>query len=215
MYMKRLLFLIVVVLVLTGCTKIDGNLDSVVNATMSRDNLAVNTVSTGYELYIPTGVIQLLDNDYNQKFKIKDKYVYLYVDTVSYFYKNMLNYKLESDYNYYYKKLQLNDKTGYIGVNKIDNEMFFCKIVYNYSKIEFYSNLEDLPIIMANSLIIQNSIKFNDNLIRLNLESDSNDGREIKYELEKPKDSESTFSKYLQEYVAPDTDEVVELPDED
>jgi len=213
--MRKLMFLVVVALILTGCTKIDSNLDSVVNATMKSENLAVNTVSTGYELYVPTGVMQVLDNEYNQKFKIKDTYIYLYVDTISYYYKNMLNYKLESDYNYYYKMLQLGNKTGYIGINKISDDNFLCEIVYNYSKIEFYSDLIDLPIVMANSLIIQNSIKFNDNLIRLELNNDSNDSREIKYELEKPKDSESTFSKYLQEYVAPDSNEEVELPDED
>ena len=66
---------------------------------------------------------------------------------------------------------------------------------------------------MANSLIIQNSISFNDELIKLGLESNNTDGREVKYELDKPKDSESTFSKYLQEYVA-EEDIKVELPDD-
>ena len=212
--MRKLLFLMLVTLGLTGCMRIGNNLDDVVKATMYKDNLAVNTVSTGYELYIPIGVMQVVDNNYNQKFKIKDKYIYLYVDTVSYYYKNVLNYKMDNNYNYYYKKLQLGDKTGYIGVNKINDDSFFCEIVYNYSKVEFYSDLKDLPIIMSNSLIIQNSIKFNDNIIKLSLDSEVSDGRDIKYELDKPKDSESTFDKYLQEYVAEDTESTVDLPDE-
>lgn len=203
-----------VTLGLTGCMKIGNDLDDVVKATMYKDNLAVNTVSTGYELYIPIGVMQVVDNNYNQKFKIKDKYIYLYVDTVSYYYKNVLNYKMDNNYNYYYKRLQLGNKTGYIGVNKINDDSFFCEIVYNYSKVEFYSDLKDLPIVMSNSLIIQNSIKFNDNIIKLSLDSEVSDGREIKYELDKPKDSESTFDKYLQEYVAEDTETTVDLPDE-
>ena len=38
------------------------------------------------------------------------------------------------------------------------------------------------------------------------------DGREVKYELDKPEDSGSTFSQVLQEYVEPEETDVV-LPD--
>ena len=60
---------------------------------------------------------------------------------------------------------------------------------------------------------MKEEIKFNDELIKLELESNITDGREIKYELDKPVDSESTFSQYLQEYVAEEGMEV-ELPDD-
>ena len=49
--------------------------------------------------------------------------------------------------------------------------------------------------------------------IKVELENSTSDGREVKYELDKPVDSESTFSKYLQEYVAED-DTKVDLPDD-
>lgn len=211
---KRIILFIVIALILTGCTKISDNLDDVVDATMNTSSTAVNTVSTGYELYVPIGVKQVADSDYNQKFKIRNQYVYLYVDTVSYYYKNTLNYKSEENYSYYFKQLNFNDKTGYIGINKLENDEYFCEIVYNYSKIEFYVNSEDLKFVLTNSLIIQNSIKFNDNLIAIELESKLDDGREIKYQLDKPSNTESTFSQYLQEYVTED-DSQVELPDED
>lgn len=197
---------------MTGCTKIDGNIDNIISATMTEKVTSVNTVSTGYELYVPIGVKQLVDNEYNQKFKIKNTHVYLYVDTVSYYYKNSLNYKSDGDYNYYYKEISLDGKTGYVGINKLDDGSFFVEIVYNYSKIEFYSSEDDMPIVMSNSLIIVNSIQYNDNLIKLELDNASGDSREVKYELDKPKDSESTFSQYLQEYVEEERKEVV-LPD--
>ena len=197
MYRKKFMFFVVFVLLLTGCTKITNNLDDVVNAILVDSKIKANTVSTGYELYIPTGVNQVKDREYNQKFKIKDRYVYLYVDTIS----------------YYYKEISLNDKTGYIGINKGDDNLYFCEIIYNYSKIEFYSDLDDLPVILANALIMQKSIKYNDNLIKMELESNISDGRELKYELDSPKDSKSTFSDYLQEYVSDEKPEV-ELPDE-
>ena len=199
-------------LILTGCTKIDGNIDNIISATMTKEIKGVNTVSTGYELYVPIGVKQLVDNEYNQKFKIRNTYVYLYVDTVSYYYKNGLNLKTNKDYNYYYKDISLNGKNGYIGINELDDGNFFVEIVYNYAKIEFYSDKENMPIIISNSMMIVNSIKFNDNLIKLELENTTSDGRNIKYELDKPKDSESTFSQYLQEYVEEEKTDVV-LPD--
>jgi len=214
MYKKKFISFIVIILLLTGCTKITDNLDEVINSIMANDSSYTNTVSTGYELFIPSGVKQVVDSEYNQKFKIKNRYVYLYVDTISYYYKNSLNYKSDENYNYYYKELLLNGKTGYIGVSKIEENLFFTEIVYNYSKVEFYSDLDELSLIVADALIIQKSIKYNDNLIGLELNNNINDGREIKYELDSPKDVESTFSDYLQEYVPEETEEV-ELPDED
>lgn len=212
MYKKSAILLIIIALMLTGCTKIDGNVDTVVSAVMSKEIKDVNTVSTGYELYIPMGVIQLVDNEYNQKFKIRDTHVYMYVDTISYYYKNSLNFKKDGSYNYYYKEIVLNNKTGYIGINKLDDGNFFVEIVYNYSKMEFYANEEDLQVLLANSLIIIKSVRYNDSLIKMELDKTASDGREVKYELDKPEDSESTFSQYLQEYVEPEEEEVV-LPD--
>ena len=212
MYRKKVMLLIIIALLLTGCTKIDNNIDNIISATMMKEINNVNTVSTGYELYIPMGVIQLVDNEYNQKFKIRDTHVYLYVDTISYYYKNNLNYKNEESYNYYYKEININNKTGYIGINKLDDNSFFVMIVYNYSKVEFYASEEDMPVILADSLIIVNNIRYNDNLIKIELDKTASEGREVKYELDKPDSSESTFSQYLQEYVEPEEEEVV-LPD--
>lgn len=212
MYRKKVMLLIIIALLLTGCTKIDSNIDNIVNATMMREVNTVNTVSTGYQLYIPMGVIQLVDNEYNQKLKMRDTHVYLYVDTISYYYKSSLNYKNGESYNYYYKEISFNNETGYIGINELETGNFFVTIVYNYAKIEFYACEEDLPVILANSLIILNSVKYNDNLIKIELDKTANEGREITYELDKPDNSESTFSQYLQEYVEPEIEDVV-LPD--
>lgn len=214
MYKKRVILLVMVALILTGCTRINNDIDNIIDVTMSKEIKDVNTVSTGYELYVPVGVIQLVDNEYNQKFKVRNTHVYLYVDIVSYYYKNSLNYRSDGDYNYYYKEINLNGKTGYIGINKLDDGNFFVEIVYNYSKIEFYSSYNDMSVIVANSLMIVNSIKYNDNLIKIELDGATSDGREVKYELDKPKDSESTFSQYLQEYVDEEEKNVV-LPDEE
>ena len=137
----------------------------------------------------------------------------MYVDTISYYYKNMLNYKSADSYNFYYRELSLNNKTGYIGIDKKEDDLYFAEVVYNYSKVEFYAKYDELPLILANALLIQRSIKYNDNLIDLELSNSNNDGREIKYELDGPKDNQSTFSDVLQEYIPEETPEVV-LPDD-
>ena len=212
MHKKKLILLVFIIVLLTGCIKIDNNLDEIVDTIMNSKIDYVNTVSTGYELYIPTGVKQDKDNEYNQKFKIKDSYVYLYVDTISYYYKNTLNYQSHDNYDYYFKELSSNND-GYIGINKVEDDLYFITIVYNYSKIEFYSPMSDMDTIIANSLIIIKSIKFNDTLINKELENDTSEGREIKYELDSPKDSQSTFSDVLQEYVAEEDEEII-LPED-
>ena len=212
MYKRRVIFLIIITLIMTGCTKLDKDVDNIVNSTIVKNVDRVNTVSTGYELYIPMGVRQLVDNEYNQKLKIKDTDVYLYVDTVSYYYKNKLNHKSDESYNYYYREVNFNDKNGYIGINELDDGNLFVEIIYNYAKIEFYSNEDKLPIILSNCLTVLNSIKYNDNLIAMELKNTTDGGREVKYELDKPKDSESTFYQVLQEFVEEEKSEVV-LPD--
>lgn len=211
MHRTRLIFFVIIILLLSGCTKITNNIDDVVNAALVNNNISANTVSTSYELYIPTGVKQVVDSQYNQKFKIRNRYVYLYVDTVSYYYKNISNYKNGKNYNYYYKELSNDGKYGYIGIDKLDNNLYFCEIIYNYSKMEFYSDIDDLSFILANSIIIQKSIKYNDNLINVELDDNVSDGREVTYELDGPKDNKSMFSDYLQEAVEEEEEEV-ELP---
>lgn len=213
MYRRKLMFLMILVLLMTGCVKITNDLDSVVETVISSRKTSTNTVSMGYELYIPTGVKQSFDSEYNQVLKVRNTNMYLYVDTISYYYKNMLNYKPADSYDYYYRKIANNDKTGYIGINKSDNNLLYGEIVYNYTKIEFYTEPSEVAVVLANALIIQNSIKFNDELISVELENRTNDGRELKYELDSPKDTESTFSDYLQEYV-PEEEVEVELPDD-
>ena len=91
MYRRKLMFLMILVLLMTGCVKITNDLDSVVETVISSRKTSTNTVSMGYELYIPTGVKQSFDSEYNQVLKVRNTNMYLYVDTISYYYKNMLN----------------------------------------------------------------------------------------------------------------------------
>jgi len=210
---KLVLLLILLVLTATGCMKLDNNYDNIISEVMNKESNLVNTVSTGYKLYIPQGVLQVTDNENNEYLVINGCNAYLYVDAVSYYYKNSLNYKSSNSYNYYYKELDVDGKTGYVGINKEESDNYYVVVIFNYGKIEFYAGLEDLPKVLANSLIILRSIEYNDTLITAELSSNVSDGMKVKYELDKPVDSESTFSQYLQEYVDDNEADEVALPD--
>jgi len=209
--MKKILLPLFIILLLTGCSKIDKNTkeySDIVNSILINDNHNVNTASVGYKYYIPIGVDLIYNSDLNKEFKIKDTKLVLYVDIVSYYYKNKLNYEEDNKNIYYYSKI--ND--GYISIVK-NEEYYYLKIIYNYAKVESYVKEEDLIDVIAYSTIILNSITYNDILISNFIEKGVSFGSEITYEIEKPEDSESNFSQYLQEYVQENNEEVnSELP---
>lgn len=211
---KRVFILLIMMFILTGCVKLDHNMDDIINEVMSNKINYSNTVSNGYKFYRPLGVRQISDKDNNQIFNISGVNVFLYVDVVSYYYKNILNYYDNNNYSYYYKKFEYNNALGYLGINKIDSD-YFVKIVYNYSKIEFYCDYDRLDEVTSRALIILNSIIYNDNLLERTLGDSSNTSLEISYQLDGPKGDGSTFSKYLEEYIPTDDvddDNDVELP---
>ena len=136
----------------------------------------------------------------------------MYVDVVSYFYKNSLNYddsKLEN--NYYFESINNFGKTGYISITQEDDN-YFVKMVYNYAKIEFYTNYNDMAKTINISSIILNNITFNDTMIE-NMLDTSSLSNEIVYEIDKPENASSKYSQYLEEYVQEEKQE--ELPDDE
>jgi len=197
--MKKILLPLLIILLLTGCSKIDndtGEYKNIIESILINGNHNVNTASVGYKYYIPIGVNLVYDGNLNKEFKIKNNKVMLYVDIVSYYYKNNLNYEEENNNQYYFSKF--ND--GYISIVENENN-YYLKIIYNYAKIEAYVDKNDLIDIISYSTIILNSITYNDNLISNFIEKGETFGNEIAYELKKPDNSESKFSQYLEEYV--------------
>lgn len=211
--MKKIIIPLLMVIALTGCSKINNkttNYVDVINDIINYDNKKVNTSSYGYNYYLPIGVNVVYDGKLNKEFKVKDNKLMLYVDVVSYFYKNSLNYEFDNTNNYYYSKLN----NGYILINEEDNT-YYLKIIYNYAKIESYVKKEDLVDVISYSTIILNSISYNDNLISNIIEKGENYNNEITYEIDKPNNSESKFREYLQEYVQENKEETNDILPED
>jgi hypothetical protein len=196
-------------ILLTGCTPIkvsDNNYQTLINNVLAYGNNYNNNASVGYKYYLPRGLKVVDNKDYNQTFKYLDNYIYLYVDIVSYYYKNSLNLSDTTTNHYYYSKI--NDK-GYILIDE-EEEGYFLKIVYNYAKIECYSTSKDLNSIITYSMIILNSVNYNDLTIESILNNSSASSSEMNYEIDGP-NSDGTFSQFLEEYIDEEEDL---LPDE-
>lgn len=212
--MKKILMLCLLLLLCTACMKINGTTDyaSMINEITSSKDIKANTTSSGYKYYLPVGISKVYDKDYNHKFKYEDVDIYMYVDVVSYYYHNSLNFKELDTNSYYYYEINNNDKLGYVKVEEKDNN-YFVKIVYNYAKIETSTTGDKLDMVIANSMIILNSIDYNKNLIEKILEDEYNSSAVKEYKIKKPEDAKSKFSEYLSEYVVDDKAEVPDLPD--
>lgn len=212
--MKKIFILAIILILCTGCIKVSNpnNKDIIIDKIVV-NSIKPNTMSMGYKYYLPFGVEKVYDKDYNQKFKLDEDYIYLYVDVVSYYYQNLLNFNEENDNNtYYYKKIINGNKNGYIKITK-ENDLYYLKMVYNYAKIEAYTKERNIEKVLTNSMIIISSIDYNDNLIKQILEDDYSFGAEKEYKIKKPEDAKSKFSEYLSEYVQNEEAGIAELPD--
>lgn len=198
--MRKNLIPLLMILLITGCSKIDSNSTdyiNLVNNVLSYNEKEVNTNSNGYKYYKPIGVTTLYDGELNKEFKVDNTSILLYVDIISYYYKNSLNFENSSlKSSYYFSSFDV----GYIYIDKLEED-YYLEIVYNYAKIEAYVEEDDLVDIINYSTIILNSIVYNDTLISNMVENGISFGGEITYEIDKPSDSNSRFNEYLQEYV--------------
>ena len=122
-------------------------------------------------------------------------------------------YDKDSSDSYYYYKINNNkNKNGYVKITK-DKDKYFMKVVYNYAKIETYVEEYELADILSYSMIILNSINYNDNLIEKILQDDYYSSSFKEYKIKKPEDAESKFSEYLSEYVGEEDSIIPDLPE--
>ena len=136
--MKKItiLGLILLIFISTGCTivRIDTtNIDNIISVVLSKDNTLYNRIGKGYKYYIPRGVLYIDNSELNDKLYSDGIYYYLYIDAVSYFYKNEVEYKENKD-SYYSKKIE-GDKEGYLEINEYEGK-YLINFVYNYATIE-------------------------------------------------------------------------------
>ena len=174
--MKKLIIMILVLLLFTGCSivRIDtSSIDNILNVILTKDNTLFNQVGQGYKYYLPSDVIYLESDGLNDILYSNGTYYYLYVDAISYYYKVSNNY-IENKNAYYSKVFKTEDgfkKTGYLEITE-ENNMYYLTFIYNYAKIETVVKKEDINSAVLNSSYILSTIKYNENIIKLMLDEE-------------------------------------------
>lgn len=190
--MKKVIILILCFL-LTGCTvvRIDTtNVDNIVKVVLSKENNLYNRIGKGYKYYIPRGVSYIDTIDLNDKLYSNGVYYYLYIDIVSYF------YKIDSEYtenkNLYYSKTIEGEKNGYLEIEELEDD-YYVTFYYNYAKIEAITPKHQLEEVILNASYILSTIKFNDNIVELNLKDNYFTNKEEQYTEFKEQGKENYF----------------------
>lgn len=182
--MKKKAILLILLLLVSGCTivRIDTkNIDTIIDVVLSKNNTLYNQVGKGYKYYIPRGVSHINTIEYNDTLYSNGNYYYLYIDVVSYYYKKELACEQSND-SYYFKKIENGDKTGCVLITNANNK-YLIKFVYNYAIIEALVDKEQINDVILNSSYILSTIKYNDKVIKIMLDTDYFKNKEEKYTL--------------------------------
>ena len=119
------------------------------------------------------------------------EYLYLYVDIVSYYYKNDINYK-KSNNSYFYKKINNGKQKGYVEVTQQDN-LYYVNFYYNYARIEALVTKENLNTTILNASYILSTINYNKKLIKTMLDEEYFTNKTGKYDLYKTNEKTEKF----------------------
>ena len=209
---KIILPLVIIVLLLTGCSVVRLNslsLDEVID--YSFDNIyKTNKSLKGYKIYLPNDMTMINDEKENNVFYSKGHKYYLYVDIISYYKKIVNDYKINEDEKAFYSKIiNHNGNKGYVLITKQDNN-YFLEVMYNYSKIEVitdnYKESEKDEYL--------NSINYNDKIIESLIGTNTINYNEEEYSYLNPSKNTSSFLEWKEMYgeYKPKPNEI---PDED
>lgn len=200
--MRKIIIILICLVLLSGCTvvRIDTkSVDNIVNIVLSKNNKLFNQIGKGYKYYIPRGVNYIDATELNNILYSNGNYYYLYIDVISYYYKKDLTYDI-NEKAFYSKELNLNNKKGYLEINKIDDK-YFIEFMYNYAKIESLVNKNEIENVVLDASYILSTIKFNHNVIKLMLNSDFFTNREEVYDIFESKKEIENFLQYEEEEI--------------
>jgi len=163
--MKIKLFLIILVIFCsTGCVNLQTlSYDDALN-TLTYPKKSPNTHRVGYQYYLPQGLAIEKAEDSYSIITSNDITYYLYVDLISYINNTNITYNVDNSKEYS-KKINYNDKFGYIEVNLVKNDKYLIEIMYNYAKIEVMVENRLVNKAIINAISILNSVEYDDLVI--------------------------------------------------
>ena len=200
--MKKTILLLMMIVLLTGCTV--KSFDDIGYKNVATDIIDLNvkyynTIGNGYKYFKPKGVVRTYSKNYNDVLKRENINYYLYVDVVSYYYKEKQSYKKDNSL-FYYDNLSKNGKQGYITVKKTDNKNMLVTLYYNYSKIQSNVPKDDLKQVILDMSYIVSSMNFNDSLLKKMYEKGELSSKDEVFKLFDNKNKEGNFLEYIMEY---------------
>ena len=210
--MKKVL-IILFLLVLTGCTRIeDKKYDEIVISAISENYRYVNVYREGYNYYLPKG-LKIMSNVETSDLITDNKYnYYLYVDYISY--HNKLPNTYDKENNAYYSNLyNYQGKTGYLEINGLQNDKYLIEIMYNYAKIEVIVDKDDINSAITYSSVILSSIKYNDVIIANLIDTGRAEFKEEEYNIFSTVNSDSNVLRYKEDYNSENNEDLI--PDTD
>lgn len=211
---KIILPLVIIVLLLTGCSIVKLNslsLDEIVDYSLSNTYKANNSFK-GYKIYLPNDMTIINDEKENNVFYSKGHKYYLYVDIISYYKKIVNDYKINEDEKAFCSKIiNHNGNKGYVLITKQDNN-YFLEVMYNYSKIEVIT--DNYKESLFKSITILNNIKYNDKIIESLIGENTINYNEEEYSYLNPSKNTSSFLEWKEMY-GDYKPEPNEIPDED
>ena len=213
--MKKLLVLLTLLILFTGCEVKDitnDDIDKIIEDTISIDAQRANKSFEGYKYYIPRG-FSLEDKKGNNHVLLSngDKY-YLYIDIVSYFHKIPMEVTKDNEL-YFFRKISYNNIDGYIKVGTPKDDTYYIEIYFNYSRIEAFVKKENLESAVRNSIRILSSVTYNDVILDTLIGEKTIDYQEETYDAYKSKRENGNFLDYIEEYDVYEKEEKVK--DED
>lgn len=197
--MKKLFIALLMMVLLTGCTKVsDKSISDFFETILYSDNNLINTYMDGYSFYLPQGLKIIDKSDHNLVIQGEKQKYYLYIDTIAYHY-NTDNLYEENSTHFYSKRFSHNNKKGYVDiVNNGDN--YFVVIMYNYAKIESYIDKDAINKSLISMCQILSTIKYNDAIINNYVGSKGMSYKEEKFNIFGTEVENDNFLMYEEEY---------------
>lgn len=199
--MKKLLCLCTMILLLSGCSivSIDNqSIDEIIDSIIVGENKLKSVFLEGYSYFLPQGVSWNRNTKENSVLYYNHKKMYLYVDLISYYHQTDSEYQVNSN-AYYSLPINKNGNKGYLEITKVSTN-YFIEFMYHYAKLEAFVSEEDIKKTITVMAYILNSVTFNDSVVESLIGENLLNYSEEQFNIFKPNGDNSNYLDYVEQY---------------
>lgn len=199
--MKKLLCLCAMILLLSGCSIVSINnqsIDEIVDSLITGENHLKSISLEGYSYFLPQGVSLNRNTKENSILYYNYRKMYLYVDLISYYHHTESEYQKNNN-AYYSLPIHKNGNQGYLEITKVSTN-YFIEFMYHYAKLEAFVSEQDIKKTVTIMAYILNSVEFNDSVIESLIGENLLDYTEEQFNIFKPNGDNSDYLDYVEQY---------------